>query len=111
MHRIVESLYCTPETNMTLYVNYTRIKIESLIKNFFASLTQPCDLAMSWSKQSFFPCLNIFSSIYVSCLVQQKVSRHNPSRDYVCLYTIWFGLLHRDLPSEDHVPKQSPNQG
>ena len=26
MYRIVESLYCTPETNITLYVNYTGIK-------------------------------------------------------------------------------------
>ena len=23
MYRIIESLYCTPETNKTLYVNYT----------------------------------------------------------------------------------------
>ena len=28
MYRIFESLYCTPETNMTLYVNYTGIKIK-----------------------------------------------------------------------------------
>ena len=27
MYRIVESLYCTPETNFTLYVNYIGIKI------------------------------------------------------------------------------------
>ena len=27
MHRIVGSLYCTPETNITLYVNYTVIEI------------------------------------------------------------------------------------
>jgi len=26
MSRIVESLYCTPETNITLYVNYASIK-------------------------------------------------------------------------------------
>lgn len=26
MHRIVASLYCAPETNMTLYGNYTGIK-------------------------------------------------------------------------------------
>ena len=25
MYRIGESLYCTPETNITLYVNYTKI--------------------------------------------------------------------------------------
>ena len=25
-YRIVKSLYCTPETSMTLYVNYTSIK-------------------------------------------------------------------------------------
>ena len=31
MHRVVESLYCTPETNLTLHVNYVRIKIENLI--------------------------------------------------------------------------------
>ena len=28
MHRIVESQYCTPETNIPLYVNYTEIKIK-----------------------------------------------------------------------------------
>ena len=40
MYRIVESLYCTPETNITLYVNYTLIKtnkkdiiINSVMKN------------------------------------------------------------------------------
>ena len=26
MYRIVESLYCTPENNITLYVNYTGMK-------------------------------------------------------------------------------------
>ena len=26
MYRVVESLYCAPETNITLYVNYTSIK-------------------------------------------------------------------------------------
>ena len=31
MYRIVESLYCTLETNITLYVNYTSVKIK-LIK-------------------------------------------------------------------------------
>ena len=31
MYRIVESLYCTPETNITLYVNYTGIKIKNKI--------------------------------------------------------------------------------
>ena len=35
MYRIVESLYCTPETNITLYVNCTGIKIKNLIKNKF----------------------------------------------------------------------------
>ena len=30
MYRIVESLYCTPETNITLYVNYTGIKIKKI---------------------------------------------------------------------------------
>ena len=30
MYRIVESLYCTPETNITLYVNYTEIKIKTI---------------------------------------------------------------------------------
>ena len=28
MYGIVESLHCTPETNVTLYVNYTGIKIK-----------------------------------------------------------------------------------
>ena len=28
MHRIVESLYCTPESNITLYINYIGIKIK-----------------------------------------------------------------------------------
>ena len=32
-YRIVESLYCTPETHVTLYVNFTGIKILNLIKN------------------------------------------------------------------------------
>ena len=32
MYRIVEMLHCTPETNKTLYVNYTGIKIKNLIK-------------------------------------------------------------------------------
>jgi len=27
IYRIVASLYCTPETNVTLYINYTGIKI------------------------------------------------------------------------------------
>ena len=30
MYRFVESLYCTSETNITLYVNYTGIKNKSL---------------------------------------------------------------------------------
>lgn len=28
-----ESLYCTPKTSITLYVNYTGIEIKSVIKN------------------------------------------------------------------------------
>ena len=28
MYRIIESLYCTPETKVTLYVHYTGIKIK-----------------------------------------------------------------------------------
>lgn len=32
MYRMVESLYYTPDTNITLDVNYTGIKIKSLIK-------------------------------------------------------------------------------
>ena len=31
MHRIVESLYCTPETNITECVNYIGIKMKNLI--------------------------------------------------------------------------------
>ena len=30
IYEIVESLYCTPETNIILYVNYTGIKIKYL---------------------------------------------------------------------------------
>ena len=30
MHRIIESLYCTPVTNITVYVNYTTININEL---------------------------------------------------------------------------------
>ena len=30
MCRIFEPLYCMPETNMTLYVNYTRVKINDV---------------------------------------------------------------------------------
>ena len=33
MSRSTESLYRTPETNITLYINYTGIKIKNLIKN------------------------------------------------------------------------------
>ena len=29
MYRIVKSLYCTPETNVTLHINYTGIKIKN----------------------------------------------------------------------------------
>lgn len=32
MYRIIESLYCTPETNTALYANYIGIKIKNLIK-------------------------------------------------------------------------------
>ena len=32
LYRIVESPYCTPETNITLCVNYSGIKIKHLIK-------------------------------------------------------------------------------
>ena len=38
MYRIVESLYCTPETTVTLYANYSGIKIKTLI-NFFKKYT------------------------------------------------------------------------
>ena len=33
MYGMAESLYCTPDTNMTLYVNYTGIKIKKKEKN------------------------------------------------------------------------------
>ena len=32
MYRTAESLYCTPETNISLNVNYTGIKMKNLIK-------------------------------------------------------------------------------
>lgn len=32
MNRLVESLYCTHETNITLYVNYTGIEINNFKK-------------------------------------------------------------------------------
>ena len=32
MYGTVESLYCIPETNITLYVNYTRIKFKKKLK-------------------------------------------------------------------------------
>jgi len=32
MYGIAELLYCALETNITLYVNYTGIKIENLVK-------------------------------------------------------------------------------
>ena len=38
IYGIVESLYCTPETNITLYVNYAGTKIENLIEEFIALL-------------------------------------------------------------------------
>ena len=31
-YRVAELLYCTPETNITLYVNYTGMKIKKLNK-------------------------------------------------------------------------------
>ena len=31
MYGVIESIYCTPETNVTLYVNYTGIKTKKLI--------------------------------------------------------------------------------
>ena len=34
MYRIVEPLYRIPETNISLYVNYTGIKIKNLKKSF-----------------------------------------------------------------------------
>ena len=34
MYRIVESLYYTPETNMTLYFNYTGIKLKKKKKKW-----------------------------------------------------------------------------
>lgn len=39
MYRTVESLYCAPETNRTLYVNYTGINIKSLFKKMKKILT------------------------------------------------------------------------
>ena len=36
---IVESLYCTPETNIILYVNYTGIKKKSVKENIILSLS------------------------------------------------------------------------
>ena len=33
LYRIVEPLYCTPETNVTVYVTYTGIKILKKFKN------------------------------------------------------------------------------
>ena len=32
MYKIVELLYCTPETNITLYVNYTRKEKEHVLR-------------------------------------------------------------------------------
>ena len=32
MHRIIESLYCTPETNITLYANYPEILKKLFLK-------------------------------------------------------------------------------
>ena len=33
MHRITESLYCSPKTTITLYVNYTGIQIKKINKD------------------------------------------------------------------------------
>ena len=33
MYKIVESLYCTPDTNITLYVHDTEIKIKQIKTN------------------------------------------------------------------------------
>ena len=32
MHRIAKLQYCTPETNITLHVNSTKIKIKTFLK-------------------------------------------------------------------------------
>ena len=40
MYAIVESLYCTPETNITLYVNCTGIKIKHIVKKKTENLSQ-----------------------------------------------------------------------
>lgn len=34
MYTIIESLHCTPETNVPLYVTYTRIKIKNFKKEY-----------------------------------------------------------------------------
>lgn len=38
MYRIVGSLYCTPEINITLYVNATGIKTEKTASVFFSKV-------------------------------------------------------------------------
>lgn len=35
MYKIIDSVYCTPETNMTLYVNYTEILKVNRRKNLY----------------------------------------------------------------------------
>lgn len=71
-----------------------------------AFLPQPCD----------------FGSSYVTCLIQQKIRRNNPSRDYPCACTP-FGLVtcneiyrekstpHRSLWSRANVETHGTNLG
>ena len=40
MYRIVESLYCTPEINIRLYVNYTGTKRQKYFISYIASHTE-----------------------------------------------------------------------
>lgn len=39
MYKLVESLYCTPELNITLYVKYTRIKIKNSIGSILKKIS------------------------------------------------------------------------
>ena len=59
MYRIVESLYCTPETNITLYVNYIGIKVKTKKKG--KKYREEHLRAVRYVKQSNIPIIRIWT--------------------------------------------------
>ena len=63
MYRIVESLYCTPEANMTLCVNYTGIKKKLVPAAVISKISMSHHLKAVANVPRF---LRVFVSIYPS---------------------------------------------